>query len=976
MSDYISELFGAGGLFASRVPGYQARPGQVALARTIDEALRDGRHLVGEAPCGCHVAGQEILMSDGSARLVEDVQVGDLLMGPGGEPRAVLELIRGQQETVEIKPRKGRPWRVNLDHVLTLVRVDTDEVVDVPVHEWLGWSKARKALHRLLRSAVAFAPRAEPLPLDAYVLGALLSDGTIGQEHSVGSGRPERSPPDADEPQGAERVAEPQTARQRLVPAGGGEAKGLLGIVRELGLLSCGRDDLFIPEPFKHASLDDRRALLAGLVDTGGESTACGRFYCFARSRRLAEDVVYVARSIGLAASFQSCRRRSQAGSTEAWYRICVGGDTHTIPCRIRQGGKPARRHRGRALYVRFDAARTGVVEPYFGFRLNADGRYLLGDFTVTHNSGKSLAYLAPAVRHAVSQGKRVIVATANIALQEQLIGKDLPMLRRVLPWPFTYALQKGRGNYACLDRVGESAAQGYLSALEDPDQPQIDDVLAWLERTTTGDVSELPFVPAPSVWSRFSVGSEECVGNGCRYRERCFAERARLEAQQADLVVTNFHMLFAHLALRQTTGEDLVLPPFDYVILDEAHEAADIAREFNGFRLSEYSVARLARYAERGGRERLATELRRHSADLFRAVAQIGASPKYKARLREPGFADPDQLVRALREVANVAASDEAGHLDPEDSARARSVRKHAETLASRLLESVQLADPNKVYFIDIDPKGRAKLGAKLISVADLLREQLFERTESVTLVSATMTTGGTFDFIRSEVGLPDDALELAVESPFDFKKQALLVLPDSLPDPRQPEFVDALADGVKAVIDSCGGRTLGLFTSYRNLDAVYSKVANNGHRVLKQGDLPRTELTRQFKEDVGSVLFGTDSFWTGIDVPGEALTAVAIDKLPFPNMNDPVIDAICERDEDAFNTHLVPRAIMKLRQGVGRLIRSQSDIGVVVIFDRRIIEKRYGKLFLASLPEMRRTPHLHNIRVFLERAANASPF
>jgi ATP-dependent DNA helicase DinG len=276
-------------------------------------------------------------------------------------------------------------------------------------------------------------------------------------------------------------------------------------------------------------------------------------------------------------------------------------------------------------------------------------------------------------------------------------------------------------------------------------------------------------------------------------------------------------------------------------------------------------------------------------------------------------------------------------------------------------------------VYFIDLDAKGRAKLSAKSIDVAGVLREELFDRTASVTLVSATMTAGGTFDFVRREVGAPGDALELVAESPFAFEKQALLIVPQGIPDPRDPGFVEAVAHVLQQVIDACDGRVLGLFTSYKNLNAVYDKIAGGAHRILRQGDLPRTELARIFKEDVGSVLLGTESFWTGIDVPGEALTAVVIDKLPFPNPEDPVVDAICARDKRWFSNYFIPRAIIMLRQGVGRLIRSQKDIGVVVILDRRLAEKPYGRRFLKSLPPMLSSRKLDNIARFLQEAPGA---
>jgi len=239
---------------------------------------------------------------------------------------------------------------------------------------------------------------------------------------------------------------------------------------------------------------------------------------------------------------------------------------------------------------------------------------------------------------------------------------------------------------------------------------------------------------------------------------------------------------------------------------------------------------------------------------------------------------------------------------------------------------------------------------------------------------VSATLTTSGNFDFVRREAGVPEGALEVIAEAPFDFESQALLVVPERMPDPRDPDFIDAASGVFKQVLEACDGRTLGLFTSYRNLNAVYDRVVGGRHRVLRQGDLPRAELTRLFKEDVGSVLLGTESFWTGIDVPGEALTGLVIDKLPFPHPDDPVIDAICERDPRAFDNYLVPLAIIALRQGVGRLIRCKTDVGVVVILDKRLAEKGYGRKFLKSLPPMLSTRRVENIARFLEEAAYAS--
>jgi len=593
-------------------------------------------------------------------------------------------------------------------------------------------------------------------------------------------------------------------------------------------------------------------------------------------------------------------------------------------------------------------------------------GRHALGEAPC--GTGKGVAYGVPAVWHAHHRRKRVVIATANIALQEQLVTKDLPLLAEVLPWSFKFSLLKGRGNYLCLDRLDDVDEPGLA---QDEVSRQVAYLKSWAENTKTGDVSEVPFVPASAAWSRFSVGADECKGEDCEFFKDCFVERAKAVAAQSEIVVTNHHLLCAHLAVRQITREDLVLPKFDFLVVDEAHELADIARDFFGWTLSEPMIMRLASSAASFGQYQIASDLRREGPPLFGAAARLARSPAYKCRLKAP-FYSGTNLVVALADLTQRAAAVEGYKLlPPEKRAEAGAIRRRAESAMTSVREVTSLSDANKVYFIDLDSHGRASLGAKMTRVGNLLRTGLFEKTESVTLVSATLSAGGSFDFIRSEVGIPQEAAELVADSPFNFAKQAMLVLPIALPDPRDEQFVAAAASAVQQVIDACNGRTLALFTSHKNMNAVHEKIANNGYRVLRQGQMPRTELTRIFKEDISSVLLGTDSFWTGIDVPGEALTAVVIDKLPFPRLDDPVVDAIQAADTKAFFTYMVPRAIIMLRQGVGRLIRSQKDVGVVVILDKRIIEKGYGSRFLHSLPPMPTTRWIQHIRPFLAGAS-----
>lgn len=585
--------------------------------------------------------------------------------------------------------------------------------------------------------------------------------------------------------------------------------------------------------------------------------------------------------------------------------------------------------------------------------------------------TGKGIAYLVPAIWHAHHRKKRVVVATANIALQEQLTQKDLPALARVLPWPFSFALMKGRNNYLCQDRLVPLRVRAGRSSAAEGGAQVLDQVLAWAEETTTGDISELPFVPPPEVWSRVSVSADECKGEGCAFRDTCFADRARAAAQDVDVVVTNDHLLFAHLSVRSLTGKDLVLPAFDLLVLDEAHEIADIARTFFGFTLSEHTFARLATAAARLGDAPLGERLRADAREVFGALTTFARSPAYDKRLRKAGAAPSAAITETLRKlIAHATSRASDGDASADERAAARSVVRRAKTADRRLSEGLELADPKKVYWLEFDARGNARLAAKPLDMHDVLAAELFGQCPSVCLVSATLTTSGSFAFIRRELGVPDDALQVIAESPFDFQAQALLVVPEGLPDPRAPTFIDAATDVFRSVLEACDGRTLGLFTSYRNLNAVHERIADGGYRVLRQGDLPRAELTRLFKEDVCSVLLGTESFWTGIDVPGEALTGLVVDKLPFPSPDDPIIDAICARDPNAFENHLLPRAILLLRQGVGRLIRSQTDIGVVVLLDRRIAEKRYGRRFLASLPPMLTTRRLEHIGRFLREA------
>lgn len=358
--------------------------------------------------------------------------------------------------------------------------------------------------------------------------------------------------------------------------------------------------------------------------------------------------------------------------------------------------------------------------------------------------------------------------------------------------------------------------------------------------------------------------------------------------------------------------------------------------------------------------------ELQLTARDFFDEVKRYAQSPAYKIRLKHKNFVSNARLQASLTSLIkelDEAAKDES--LSPERRSDAMSVSRRANDRSNKINEACALThQKNNVYFIEVE-NNSTRLCSRMIDVSGWLGDGLFAETPTTCMTSATLTERETFEFIRRETGVPQKAYEVIAENPFHFFSQALLIVPDKLPKPNDARFSTEVAKVFDQVIKLCSGRTLGLFTSYKNLNAVHEKLSSTEFTVLKQGTASRTELVEQFKTDVSSVLLGTSSFWTGIDVPGEALTAVVIDKLPFPMPNDPIMDALNE-SSDCFDRQMIPRAIIKLRQGVGRLIRRRDDMGVVVITDPRIMSAVYGRQFLDSLPRMRKVRDINLIPRF----------
>lgn len=598
---------------------------------------------------------------------------------------------------------------------------------------------------------------------------------------------------------------------------------------------------------------------------------------------------------------------------------------------------------------------------------------------------GKSIGYAVPAILTRESRKRvvldvitglskvvydPVIIVTANIALQEQLINKDLPMLREALGVPFTYGLLKGRANYVCNAQLDYGA---YRDTRDDAaTQGLVDLVETWADHTQTGDKSEFDIEIPSHVWRRFSMSNEECAGSSCAYFEQCRAYGAQRRALGSDIVVTNYHTLFSDIALQQTVGV-CILPPEAPLILDEAHEAAEIARDILGGSLTLGNVlAALSSAAKAGLCAR--SQYDSHAFDVFNLLTQHARSKSYAKRLKQPAMPGTLPLGELLAALAERALADlTAGGLTPHERTVLQSANRRAGN-AARMLKIIHELPEMYAVALDLprDDKGTefVAVDVRVVEPGEILATSMFRRP-AVVMTSATLTTQHSFSLVQTELGVPRDLTDYAdLPSPFDFQKQAMLVVPDTLPvDPNSDEFREAMAEAVCETVRLARGRTLGLFTSYRNLRLAADALRRQKcpYRVLQQGDAPRTMLTQQFRDDESSVLLGTTSFWTGVDVAGASLSCLLIDKLPFPEVNNPVMDALSDKYDDWFQRFSLPRAIMMFRQGAGRLIRSATDKGVIVVLDQRIRTKNYGAGFIQSLPPMRVSKNLADIRTMI---------
>lgn len=606
--------------------------------------------------------------------------------------------------------------------------------------------------------------------------------------------------------------------------------------------------------------------------------------------------------------------------------------------------------------------------------------------------TGKSLAVGIPASWWAAKVNVRraelglprypIVIVTANNALTEQYVNTDFPLMKSLVPWEFTFALMKGRGNYVCVDKLAELPFnKGAVSNPQEVDQMRR--IAQWSGITATGDMSELPFEPTPRVRSLFVVGQDDCTGRSCPSYKECFAERHRKDAAQADIVITNYHMLYTDVEVQKVSeGYANVLPPYSIAVFDEAHSAAEIARDFFGFRLTAGKVRDVGKLLDTPATPKkeaveINPELKQRLAGLasefFIALRKHFDSDDYEIRITDENVVEAKELLDALHEceLAYRGALEGGGWSAVRKKEISRA-EERADRYSNWIRATMALADAGKgyVYFLEPHPQQPVvALIAKPLEVAGDLRDNFFENPQLRTTIatSATLQSGGHFDHISDELGA-ETADELEVDSPFDYAKQCVLIVPEGLPPPNSKDFAHAVAEGMLRVAELSNGGMLGLFTSYRVLDYTHKFFMENGwaDRVMKQRDAPRGQLVQRLKDEKGSVLLGTESFWTGVDVPGDALRVVCIDRMPFPQPDDPMLNRYEElHGSRTFKEYSLPRAIIQFRQGFGRLVRSSQDRGVVVCFDTRIVEKPFGRLFLKSLPrDMNVTRSLDYVR------------
>ena len=655
----------------------------------------------------------------------------------------------------------------------------------------------------------------------------------------------------------------------------------------------------------------------------------------------------------------------------------------------------------------------------YIQDAINEDRKIIVEAGTGT---GKTLAYLIPSIKWAVTNKKKVIIATNTINLQEQLLLKDIPLAKSIIKDEFSYVLVKGRNNYVC-KRLFNELVLGKSIDIETfsmEAREQIEYILKWGNKTKTGDKAELPFEVYPDVWELVQSTTELCLGKKCPYRKECFYMKTRMEKMEADILISNHHVFFADLNVRAETDFDseyLILPRYDMVIFDEAHNVESVARSYFSVEVSKISFTRLLNriYQKKNKRKKEKSALIRvedtvdekNLEDSEQYIYLLNTLKEEISILQNIGDEYFDEIRKIYETNTEAPIKKSLNNFEMTKSRFLENLREKKDIFQSKLADFLNLMmsfnnvidgekdknpevinfnnhlkmfkayidsfkfinsfeDDNYIYWLDINSKRtNVILTATPLNIAQKLSTVLFDNLDRLVFASATIVVNGNFDYFKKSLGLDEeDCIEAIIKSPFDYDEQMSVYIPSDIQDSENINaFVSDASKFILNILLKTNGKAFILFTSYTMLNQIYysisKKLKDKGFEVFLHGDKPRSQIIKEFKEAENPILFGTTSFWEGVDVQGENLSNVIITKLPFLVPTDPVVSAISKKiEEDGGNSFMdfqLPEAIIKFKQGVGRLIRKKTDSGNIFILDNRILKKRYGSLFINALPSQK---------------------
>lgn len=644
---------------------------------------------------------------------------------------------------------------------------------------------------------------------------------------------------------------------------------------------------------------------------------------------------------------------------------------------------------------------------------LNSETKVIVEAGTGT---GKTLAYLIPSIEWAIKNKKRVVISTNTINLQEQLLNKDIPIAKKVIQGNFKYILVKGRGNYLCNRKynnaiLGENAN---IQDFSDSQKSQYKEILKWGQKTEKGDKAELSFEVDANIWEFFQSETDICSGNKCPYKGDCFFLKSREEKKNADILITNHHMYFSDLAIRKEIGfntEYSILPEYGMVVFDEAHNVEKVARDYFSYEASKYNFTRImnqiyvtdGKKKNSGSLDIISNYIKSHELDhrgilekeiesiklkhknlylagrayfdnvidvfsngqmgtfTFRAKKdEMDNSPFLSSMIdfREKFNSEYNSYMRKVREFIKEIKDEE------DENGNINDFIKYVDRLESffnnfRFINDFD--DEEFIYWIEVNSrKSNSKLVATPLKIDSELQKSLYLNLKQIIFTSATIAIGNDFKYFKESIGLEENTLDKVIHSPFNYDKQMKVYIPSDIPNPSDKNFTEEIAEFLKAMLIKSKGKTFVLFTSYSTLNYMYYMLRDdleaNGIELFIHGKAPRTQLVNMYINGKNPVLFGTDSFWEGVDIKGKQLSSVIIVKIPFKVPSDPVTEAIIEhitaQGKNSFIEYQVPEAVIKFKQGIGRLIRSKTDSGMITILDNRIINKKYGKYFIDSIP------------------------